>query len=434
MPIARDHIMSEPGIGSCPDCASTELRTVVDQPPWCGRCEWNLDVAASGAAGRLGRSLERLDRRAGFRADRRLAHMATQLGASHSWLTPAFLLLGLVSFALVLLPLGALAAAVWLLINGVGPLILPLLLAAVAYVLRPRLGSVRQVVKGAYRLTPQRQAALHRLVERVGDSVGAPKPDLIVLNDDWNAAAAVVGVRRTRLLLLGVPLLVGLSPQEMVALIGHELGHFRWADSRRRLLTQPARTFFGMLATATRPPHGDAHDRDVAGIYALFYTLWQLVGGAVSWLLFVVHLLMNTLDAREGRRAEVRADAMAASAAGSTAALSMIDVLALSPLLAPLVTAHGTPGVAMDVWRRSIATTRAEQVVRLPVLRQLTIREHASLLASHPAPGRRHQVISGMPHQDASVVVTPDEAATLDAELRPFVEALRKQLAQAYDL
>ncbi|MFV2100989.1 hypothetical protein [Micromonospora sp. LOL_024] len=59
---------------------------------------------------------------------------------------------------------------------------------------------------------------------------------------------------------------------------------------------------------------------------------------------------------------------------------------------------------------------------------------HAALLASHPAPGRRHQVISGMPHQDASVVVAPDEAATLDAGLRSFVEALRKQLAQAYDL
>ncbi len=176
--------------------------------------------------------------------------------------------------------------------------------------------------------------ALHRLVERVGDAVDAPKPDVIVLNNDWNAAAAVVGVRRTRVLLLGVPLLVGLTPQETVALIGHELGHFRWADSRRRLLTQPARTFFGVLATATRPPHGDAHDRELAGVHALFYTLWQVVGGAVSWLLFVVHLAMNTLDAREGRRAEVRADAMASSAAGSTAALSMIDVLVLSPVLA----------------------------------------------------------------------------------------------------
>ncbi|WBB51130.1 M48 family metalloprotease [Verrucosispora sp. WMMA2044] len=434
MPIARDRIPSDPRVGSCPNCSSTELQTVVDQPPWCGRCEWNLDVAASGAAGRLGRSIERLDRRAGFRADRRLARMATQEDVSHSRLTPAFLLLGLVSGVLVLIPVGALAAAGWLLVDGEGPLILPLLLAAVAYALRPRLGSVRQVVRGAYRLTAQRQVALHRLVERVGDAVDAPKPDVIVLNNDWNAGAAVVGVRRTRVLLLGVPLLVGLTPQETVALIGHELGHFRWADSRRRLLTQPARTFFGVLATATRPPHGDAHDRELAGVHALFYTLWQVVGGAVSWLLFVVHLAMNTLDAREGRRAEVRADAMASSAAGSTAALSMIDVLVLSPVLAPLVTAYGTPGGAMDVWRRAIATTRTQRAGQLPMLRQLTIREHASLLASHPAPGRRHQVISQLPYRDASVVVAPDEAAVLDAELRPFVEALRKQLAQAYDL
>ncbi|MEV6814874.1 hypothetical protein [Micromonospora sp. NPDC051296] len=112
----------------------------------------------------------------------------------------------------------------------------------------------------------------------------------------------------------------------------------------------------------------------------------------------------------------------------------MIDLLALSPVLAPLIAPNGTPGAAMDMWRRTIAATREDHARQLPLLRQLTIRQQASLLASHPAPGRRHQVVAGMAYQDASVVVTEGEAANLDAEWQPYVEALRKQLAEAYEL
>ncbi|MEV6814875.1 hypothetical protein [Micromonospora sp. NPDC051296] len=62
------------------------------------------------------------------------------------------------------------------------------------------------------------------------------------------------------------------------------------------------------MSTAIRPARGDAYDRGLEGLAALSYTIWRLVAGALSWLLFVVHLAMNTLDAWEGRRAEVRAD------------------------------------------------------------------------------------------------------------------------------
>ncbi|WP_158566230.1 M48 family metallopeptidase [Micromonospora craterilacus] len=435
MPAIDDRPQAGTRPDSCPECASADLAQVAGQPPWCGRCEWNLDATIpSHGDGRFVRSIVRLDRRAGFRADRRLARSSVTESATRSRPTPAFLVLSLISVALVLLPVGALGAAVWLLVRGGTPLILPLLLLGVAYALRPRLGSVRRITRGAYRLTRQRQPALHRLVARIADSVGAPVPDIIVLDRDWNAAAAVVGLRRTRVLVLGIPLLVALRPQELVALIGHELGHFRWADSRWRLLTQPARTFFGALSTVIRPARGDAHDRGLEGLAALSYTIWRLVAGALSWLLSVVHLAMNTLDAWEGRRAEVRADSMAARAAGTTGALSMIDLLALSPVLAPLIAPNGTPGAAMDMWRRDVAATREDHAQQLPLLRQLTIRQQASLLASHPAPGRRHQVVAGMAYQDAVVVVTDGEAATVDAELQPYVEALRKQLAEAYEL
>jgi hypothetical protein len=66
------------------------------------------------------------------------------------------------------------------------------------------------------------------------------------------------------------------------------------------------------------------------------------------------------------------------------------------------------------------------------VLRQLSIRTEASLLASHPATGRRCQRLSGLPHVEAAVIVGPDEATRVETELAPFAEALRKDLADAH--
>jgi Zn-dependent protease with chaperone function len=108
--------------------------------------------------------------------------------------------------------------------------------------------------RSAWRLDSTKAPGLHALVKEVAERTGAPMPDLIVLNLDDNASASVVGLRLTRVLTLGVPLLLALTGQRLVALIGHELGHLQFKDNRRALLVQPALTVFGGLSAATRPP------------------------------------------------------------------------------------------------------------------------------------------------------------------------------------
>ncbi|WP_433731247.1 M48 family metalloprotease [Actinoplanes sp. CA-051413] len=217
-------------------------------------------------------------------------------------------------------------------------------------------------------------------------------------------------------------------------MIGHELGHLKHDDSLRSLATMPARTVFGRLARYTTLPPGDAVDRGLEGFPALLYSALQLVMGTLSWLFWTLHLGLHLVGAAEERRAETHADAVAARAAGHRAALESLDVLALTSRLSGLLHPNVTDGRAAEEWRNLLAGARERAAGEVEALRQLTIREHASLLASHPAPGRRHQWLRARPYLDPAVTVTPLEAEKLAAELAPYAELLCKRVRESHGL
>jgi Zn-dependent protease with chaperone function len=419
----------------CPKCQHP-LIVESDPPPWCERCEWNLDRFTPARGGWLYRSLARLDGRAGYRADRRLVAEAAAPDDGRVRPTVGFVLLGLLSLVLVVLLLAALAAGVWLVVTGdyLWPVVAGIALIALAYGLRPRLGRVKRALRGTYRITPEQAPALHTLIHRIADAASAPRPDIVAFDEDWNASAAVIGIRRTRVLILGVPLMVAIHRQELVALLGHELGHLRYEDSGRSLLTQPALTVFGTASRAVRPRRSDAMESGLAGIVALFYLAWKIIGGVLSWLLFIVHLGLNVVGSRERRRAELRADLLSARVAGTDAALAVQDRLALLPMLTRVIQPNRNVNGALGDWRQAMDTTMALHRQYTPRLRQLSIRTQSSLLASHPAPGRRHQLLASLPGSGPSIRLTDAESERLDAELRPYVEVIRKRLAEYYEL
>lgn len=371
-----------------------------------------------------------LDHRAGFKADAALATGFAVEDLSRRRLRAGQLFLRGLSAALLLFPVGAVVTAGWVLIaQGRRGILLAVPLLVVAFVLRPRLPSARRLRAHRYRLEPSQTPALHGLIHQIADATGAPRPHEVLLSREWNAETGTAGLRRRRMLSLGIPMLVSLTPQEMVALIAHELGHLRHQDTLRQTLTQPACTFFGRLARLVRPP-----SLARVGILNPIMALWYLVGVPIAWLLWTVHLGLNILDARESRRAELRADLLTAEAAGTIAALGLADRLAVAGLYAQGIGGTVPKGAAVSAWRKRANHVWEQHHLDLRRYRQLSIREQASLFASHPAPGRRHQVLSGIPFRDPAVVVGEAQAARIDAELSPYAEALLSNLAERYEM
>lgn len=80
-------------------------------------------------------------------------------------------------------------------------------------------------------LRPGEAPALEAEVERLRQATGAPRLSGIVIDSNFNAAAASVprmlGLAGSRhFLVLGLPLMRALGPQQLAAVIAHEFGHF----------------------------------------------------------------------------------------------------------------------------------------------------------------------------------------------------------------
>ncbi|MFC8301553.1 M48 family metalloprotease [Micromonospora orduensis] len=293
-------------------------------------------------------------------------------------------------------------------------------MVGLAIVLRPRFGRLDPDLEV---LSRDRAPELFGLIEEVATAIGAPAPDVVGVDNSINAYAGAVGLRRRKVLCLGLPLWGSITTGGRVALLGHELGHFVNGDPRRGLLTQPAFTMLGSAADLFRPV------RTTVGA-GLVEMLGDAIGRAFQWVLsrvlFVAYLLLVTLALRDSQRAEYLADELSARAAGTTAATDLLDGQLATESLALAVRRESRAGHGPDRWRSALAQSREASADRLPLLRQLSIRDNASLFASHPPIGLRRRMLAERPWRDPLVVLTEARAERIDAELAREYERFRR--------
>src|SRR5262249_18710251 len=80
-------------------------------------------------------------------------------------------------------------------------------------------------------------SGLYAMVDDVAKRLAAPSPHVILITDDFNAAAQQtprLGILRWQrhYLLLGLPFLFAVSPEELRSVVAHEMGHLSGNHSR----------------------------------------------------------------------------------------------------------------------------------------------------------------------------------------------------------
>jgi heat shock protein HtpX len=408
---------------SCPDCGAPVA--TYHSRRWCPRCEWNLDHFDP----------ERHDRPFGWlRLDRWAYRTAFRLNVRQLAAVAGSRALGAFSgtrLVLAAISLALFAGAATMVIGGVSLIvrcfpslsIIPgALLVLIGLVLRPRFGKVDPLLH-----TTDRDEAptLFALIDRVAAAVGVPPPHLVGVTGDFNASASAAGLRRRRLLQIGLPLWAALPPQQRVALLAHELGHFANRDVRRGLLTQPAFTTLGTLAVLTAPDADEVHNAEGLGqwLVALFSyaVMWP-----VSRAFLMGHLLLVWLGQRDGRRAEYLADDWMINVAGSAGAGGMLDTLATTDAVAIMVARAARAGGDATAWRAAAEKARQEVAVDLAIRRQLSISDGTSLFASHPPAGLRRRRVDNRPWRDPQVVLMERESDQINAELARHFSRVRR--------
>ena len=156
------------------------------------------------------------------------------------------------------------------------------------------------------RLRPGEAPVLEREVERLRRAAGAPPLAGIVIDTELNAAAASVprllGLAGSRhFLVLGLPLMRVMSPEELSSVIAHEFGHFGGGHGRFAGWVYRVRQSWFRLLDALQQQQSAA-----TGLFVRFFDWYAPYFNAYSFVL--------------ARSNEYEADAVAARVAGAAVA------------------------------------------------------------------------------------------------------------------
>ena len=401
----------------CPRCRQP-LAPVSAVPTWCPSCEWHLGVfdaqrAPHRWAFRFG---DRIDHWLAFRLNRR--RYASGAGRSMTYRGNPLVRLALWLLAVPMLLVGPVCVVYGCYLMVTGPAYSPLLGFVLVLAGAPTLWPWRRR-KHRWEQWPVRAAetpAFFALIARVATAAGAPMPDEVVLDHHVDAHTTVRGLRRRRVLGVGLPLWAALDRQERIVLLAHELGHFVNHDSRRGFVVgggyRSLRTLVDVLGLSPR-----------RGFWLLAPFLFVLT--ATLWL---ISTAMLVLIGRDSQRAEYLADQIAARVGGSAAASSTFDALIFSTRLYSAMAAGRQDRADPRSWRAA-ALHAQSKVIDIELARQLSLREQASLLTSHPPLGLRGRMVRSRPACEPEVVLTDEEWAAVDAELAPWFVKLRARVA-----
>ncbi|WP_377271538.1 M48 family metallopeptidase [Peterkaempfera sp. SMS 1(5)a] len=415
----------------CPTCSAPladDLRFVV----WCPACEWNVDPLAGSVADADGRTARRRARRR--KAERAVAEQmyaeavkaaeaaSPRPARGRAW-SAAMAIAALVHLSTAVVTVTSLW---WL---ATGPVVLRVLGVpglALAVLLRPRLGRVRR--GDEWSLTRAKAPALYGLADRVASAAGAPPVHLIRATGEFNASYGKVGLRRRRVLTLGLPLWEILTPQERIALLAHEFGHAVNGDNRRGLWLDSAVRGLVEWHRLTRPDRGATSG---SGLIML------IAGWVANAVMLVVHKAVETVlltlhrcTLRTGQQAEYLADLLAVRVGSANATRTLLESMLLgesveaffhrrrfAPMVKRPASAGSRPTQDAEVWRElreyldSLPEAERRRRLRLSALRM------GSVDRTHPPTYLRVALVETRGALEAEVVADEAETAAVQSEL-----------------
>jgi Zn-dependent protease with chaperone function len=391
---------------------------------WCDHCDWNLSPPETPPVpGRAGRLYEAAGRRAGDR-------LASEVARTEA-LAPRRTVTRAAAYAVAVGFHGTLAALV---VGGIGLAVLAfpnpfaifagVVLVGVAVAMRPRLG--KPPTDGV--VSEADAPRLHALVAEVAEAVGT-RVDVLVVDEGFNASWAVLGIRRRRVLTLGLPLLTTLDPGERVALLAHELAHARNRDATRGLVVGSAVNGLGELYALLAP---DPYEREWS--LGAFDPIANVIGWILSRPVLAVLYVELHLLARDTRRAEYLADWLAARTAGTSAVVSVHEQLLLESFFDASLKRAATERAAPA---RDLLLELREKLRSVPDHERERRRRIARLTGArlgdtHPPTAKRIEVLESRPHQAPRVTLSREGSATIDDELAARRAAVAAELVERY--
>lgn len=277
--------------------------------------------------------------------------------------------------------------------------------------------------------------ALRRLMQRIAERLHVETPARVVVSPEFNAGVGRYGWRGTTVFDLGLPLAAVLEPQELVALIGHELGHLSAGDPQRHWLIGSTVTALASWYDALRPKTlWASRPGFIEQIYAFLANILLVALASLIWpALWVLSLLLW----RESQRAEYRADQIAAKLAGRAALAALLRKSGRADQIFEVVRSRALAS-RQRAGARDLITRIRDLDWRVPVgppseaEAGFVAERDAQANASHPPLTYRLDLVYAHAHDAATLTLTQGEFDAIQAELWAEAPRIEAQMIDRY--
>jgi Zn-dependent protease with chaperone function len=408
----------------CPRCGA-RIRFDRAFVAWCDACDWNVDVGSerTPATSPLGRLRATVARRAGDSLYRQLVGSSV----TKPRLTISRVAAYAISGATLAVSMLILLAGILLIVSGRSLIVqvAGVVVVVVAFVGRPRFLKAPE-----RRLSREEAPELYGLVDEIAAALGAPRPAAIGVLAQWNAMTYRYGIRQRHALAIGLPLWAALDERARVSLLGHELAHGVNGDTTRGIVVGSALQTLAYWAVMFEPDDLTGGDRGLLGLAMIPFNV--LLYG-LAWVIQLVALGLVALTLRDSQRAELYADRLAASIAGTDAEIGSLEGLygagAFERAVSAIAIGRRRPMELYAEIARQIAQTPPSEIERL---RRRERAGGTQLIATHPPIYLRLDVLRAIPPQPPRIILTPDRSARIETELAGHREAVAQEAIEEY--
>jgi Zn-dependent protease with chaperone function len=393
----------------CPQCHAP-IPVHFGYVSWCDQCGWNLQPLETNRPTNV---FESAYASIGKRFSQQLFDEVLKAESLRPTLTLskvlAYSLAALVhSFTIILVVVG-----IVLLLRGWSNLFAifgGLLCLGIAWLLRPRMPKSPDEVAHKDKFP-----TLYKITNDVAQALGTSNVDGIVINWQFSAAYAQSGWRRKKVIFLGLPLFAILDGQEKVALLSHEVAHGVNGDPTRGLFVGTAIDSLVTWHVLLRPRQ---IWRSEAGIYGILLIPFSLAMLGVAYIPWLGAYALSYLLWHDSQRAEYLADALAAEASGTEAALGLLKKLHFHRTVELALQRASYQkikiGNLFEELRRCVAEVPQRELDRINRVSQL---QESRLDATHPPTVYRIGLLAARRVSEPKVILPVPDIELLEQEL-----------------
>jgi heat shock protein HtpX len=425
MPSTANH---ERTVEQCPQC-HTPLTLHPDYVPWCAQCNWNLKQQEDEKPASF---LDRLYDRLGRKMSNELFQQVLRQPNLHPTLTASkvvgFIIAGFVHLITLLFFVLGVTCLVfgwpnWLMIG------LALLLFLIAWQTRPR------IVPMPTNIVPRTTCpALYQLLDDISTTLGGRPIAGIAIEPEFNAAFGLYGLTKKPIVTVGLPLFTILNSQERVAILAHEVAHGVNGDILRSSFVGSAVNTLIVWSDMLNPDQiwQQVSDSLIGVATAVLMVPVALFMRGLSKLLMLCAYGLLSLCFRDSQRAEYLADYLASTVSGTNAQLTSLNKTFLYNRVGLAIQHTALKNRNQNVFgaiRQFVEHIPEHEIERL---RRVNLLEQARVDTTHPPTAYRIEFLRQRAVPVPKILLAPDVAAQIDAELQAMEPKLHQELMNAF--